>query len=308
MVRIQIILIYIVATLTLIPTTAGIAGLDVVTSEDVLWHDDVVIRGPILSVDDEQVLAQEFVPELQMEGLFSIVRVRIDVQEVMRGRIEKGECDVYIGGSGEGDKKQLLLSFQPGSEVIVTGSLRSYQGRRHVGLRGAFVYDHDGWREWRRRDWLNPAPLESVRSRVQGVSVDAVTRRSGLIVSGAIVAADTIEYVPTPGNGYAFIHYVVQVREVLKGTAPDTILVVSVSQGVEGWATRIPFEMNIGEAWYLFLRPRTLPETGDRTIYTTTAGRWSAYLVSGDNLLERRELPSAYTVQLLESDVKAARE
>jgi len=65
----------------------------------------------------------------------------------------------------------------------------------------------------------------------------------------------------------------------------------------EEWRLMLPFDLDIGTSWYLFLM-----KSGDA--YVPTAARRSAFKVSGNDLFENLNVPSGHNVSGLEKDLR----
>jgi hypothetical protein len=87
---------------------------------------------------------------------------------------------------------------------------------------------------------------------------------------------------------------------VLKGTDRGPVKVLTRIGGADEakWRMMLPFELEVGTSWYLFLK-----KSGDA--YTPTAGLRSAFLVEGDKLFENLQVPSKFRPRDLESEVRA---
>jgi hypothetical protein len=122
-----------------------------------------------------------------------------------------------------------------------------------------------------------------------------MTRESDLVIRGTIVSG---EDVGAPGNSYRA--YVVRTDRVFKGPNIDSIRVSAkrtIGSGDEGWREMLPFDLDAGTPWYLFLMKLD-------DVYVPTAGRRSAFRVIGTDLFENLNVPSSHSLAGLEKDIR----
>ncbi len=126
---------------------------------------------------------------------------------------------------------------------------------------GIYVEDVEkGWVKRTSDPWIQPEETltyAEVESRLRRSSLEGVTEGSDVIVRGVVVSKWEADYRSADGRLGAMTHYKLRVSELLKGSASGDLVefvVPRVKEYVPEWYRQVPFGVDVGQEWLVFLR------------------------------------------------------
>jgi hypothetical protein len=266
-------------------------------ADDCLRWDDLVIRGIVANIAYETIPADEwYSPALRRYEAepVRVAKITLSVKQVLRGRVDGAEIVLYAR-QPQTNQGEIIFNQRvtPGAELLAMGLCNPLRDSAYL-MHGVFARSNDGWSRLSETGWGSPITQREIEDRVGSVSVPTMTRESDLVIRGTIL---TGEDVGEPGNSYRA--YLVRTDKVFKGSQTGNIqLKAEGTVGTEEeWRLMLPFDLDIGTSWYLFLM-----KSGDA--YVPTAARRSAFKVSGNDLFENLNVPSGHNVSGLEKDLR----
>jgi len=260
---------------------AGITARCVASTElkfgDPLVYAHVVVRGTVDSV------WTEIVPATRWGGYdagadfdVTVVRARITVAEVLRGNVHDKVLVIA--------HRARFKVFRKDAHVIVAAYLRpQYADASYVieSMDDVVVQKNDAWIRSSSGMKVN---LNETRQAISSTTPEQVTRQSDLVIVGTVLEVTKKTALDGHGRQNPINLYRVRVESVVKGSAEKGELdLVTITQGryKPNWRTFVPFELEAGETWYMFLRKGPMG-------YFPVGGERGLLMVSGDKLIYDR--------------------
>lgn len=270
------ILILLAATLS--ESTELPPGLKGINSYDPLQDNYLVVRGTVSEVVRAPITLADW--GIKWGTYLEAWRVSLNVTGVLKGELNQKVVTLTLPGNQS--------PIAPGDDVIVCPRWRDTKSGGTFVINpylGIYVENDSGRWAKRTSDYMIE-PMEilayaEIMTRIRKSSLESVTAASDVIVHGIIVSKWEADYRSEDGRLGAMTHYKLRVSELLKGRASGDFIefvVPRVKEYVPQWYRQVPFGIDVGQEWLVFLRK------GDRGLYPF-AGPSGVLQIKGDDLI-----------------------
>ena len=269
---------------------------------DPLVWDDLVVRGRVVAVEKDVVPATTWYSPGTLKygsnrGDVDVISLKIRIFATMRGKVSGDEMTMLHRRFADA-RDELLFDqgLRAGDDVIVTAAYNEQLANDWIWM-DLYAKKQNGWCHFEpERGWSDCETEDGLVQRAGIASLRQVTRLSDVVLKGTIVSRKTVD-----GSSTRDQEYVVRPVSFVKGaTTTDNLMVRAlgaISQDQSKWRELLPFEMEVGTSWYLFLMKKD-------DAFVPAAGRHSALLIKDGRLIERLTVPSKYQPSELERDVR----
>jgi len=224
-------------------------------SDPLLWA-DAVVMGEVTNVVEAQVPAEVwgYRSSESADRRIDVSILTLQVQETLSGYQDMVQIEVYYGGRDH--------TFERGEAVILSVFMvpemgMSYRLRHAVG---AFVRSADGWARilpLTRRESGIVYSLSDIRARLSSVDTATLSAIADIVMIGKVTNIEHAMLTADDGTKVdANLHTIEAVRPIKGVTKSADFTVVTVTRGAAAppWRTFVPFEVEVGETWYMFLK------------------------------------------------------
>jgi hypothetical protein len=258
--------------------------------QDLLGADSIV-RGTVLSVEDDYVPANAFWPDWPGDGYIELSVIRLDVEEVIWGDISIEDTSFLVEMSTFG----LRMDYTVGQRIVVGLQYRSqFRGGTYFGgpVEALFIFDGANWIRRGHVTGQDSFTLEEIRAVMAPYRLESVEESADIIVTGVVTRAREGWVTNPSGVGAGRVWTVsIDVEDVLKGEGvPDPLTFEMFGGGYywPPWAEVTPRRIEEGERYCAFVR-----RIDDR-LYS--AGGVNGFFAADGDRLIRNELPLPATV------------
>lgn len=262
-----------------------------------LLYSDIVVRGLVVSADEEYVPLAEFSPDLgpSYPGLsMEIARITIRITHVLKGAHDGSEIDVFVI-----DDSSRPNDSESDQEVIVGLDLRSdIRGGTYV------LQSRRGYYVQRGSDWISNGSAYSeldIYAAIDATKTFQIARSSDAVVEGTVESVR--EYESWTDQRLAVVQEVsLRIENVIAGVdIRGAVVVRSITRGNYWpvWRQPVPKGTRAGDRWYAFLR-----DAGDG--YHIAGGVNGCFKIVGDQLIYNNDVVLPSSRKQMDSMVQSA--
>lgn len=225
-----------------------------------LLYYDRVVCGKVTSASITEIGAADLTmdpPELRAKAgnpPITVVRVSMNVSEVLRGTQELGEQSfLVVGNVGEA-----LDIYKSGAELLTCLKyhplLKVYCQTSSYGI---YMKDGSAWTSKVTARGQRTFSDRDIRTRISSVDLENVASAAELIIKGKVQAVATSEVTGPDGSTAEMLTIQLNVQSVEKGSFSDDVIEVKAlvsGMYLPAWRKHVPTSFAKGQQWLCFLQ------------------------------------------------------